>query len=193
MTYGKLMAGVFAMTIAVTALQAQAPQGTRTAGAADSQTFVNEMAVAGMAEVELGTLATQRAQNADVKAFGQMMIKDHTQANSELTQIAKQMKVTVPTQLDMKHRDLRDRLSKLNGAEFDREYMTAMVTGHEEVLAKLKAKAGPAPTSTSTARPAESVATTGSQDAALTQWASKALPTVEQHLERAKALQQKVK
>jgi putative membrane protein len=193
MTYGKLMAGVFAMTIAVTALQAQAPQGTRTAGAADSQTFVNEMAVAGMAEVELGTLATQRAQNADVKAFGQMMIKDHTQANSELTEIAKQMKVTVPTQLDMKHRDLRDRLSKLNGAEFDREYMTAMVTGHEEVLANLKAKAGPAPTSTSTARPAESVATTGSQDAALTQWASKALPTVEQHLERAKALQQKVK
>jgi predicted outer membrane protein len=65
MTDGKLVAGVFAMTIAVTALQAQAPQATRTAGAADSQTFVNEMVVAGMAEVELGTLATQRAQNAE--------------------------------------------------------------------------------------------------------------------------------
>ena len=193
MTDRKLVAGAFAMVIAVTGLQAQAPQETRTAGAADSQTFVNEMAVAGMAEVELGTLATQRAQNPDVKAFGQMMIKDHTQANSELTQIAKQMKATVPTQLDMKHRDLRDRLSKLNGAEFDREYMTAMVAGHEEVLAKLKAKTGATSTSTSAARPAESVATTGSQDAALTQWASKALPTVEQHLDRAKALQQKVK
>ena len=75
----------------------------------------------------------------DVKAFGQMMVKDHTRANTEVTQIAKQLNVTPPTHLDMKHRELIDRLSKLKGAEFDREYVTAMVMGHEEVSAKLRA------------------------------------------------------
>ena len=71
-----------------------------------------------------------------------MVVKDHTRANTEVTQIAKQLNVTPPTQLDMKHRELIDRLSKLKGAEFGREYVTAMVMGHEEVSAKLRAISG---------------------------------------------------
>ena len=169
-------------------------RGTATAGATSAQTFINEMAVAGKAEVELGNLANQRAQTADVKAFGQMMVKDHTRAGMELTQIAKQLNVTPPTQLDTKHRELVDRLSKLKGAEFDREYMTAMVMGHEEVSAKLRTMSGESATSTSStsaARGAQSVGTSGS-DAALKQWASKTLPTVQMHLERAKQIKEKV-
>jgi putative membrane protein len=180
----------FAMT--ATSIHAQGQRGTSTAVATNAETFINQMAVAGKAEVELGNLATQRAQNADVKAFGQMMVKDHTQANTELIRIAKQMNVAPPTQLDMKHRELVDRLSKLTGADFDREYMTAMVMGHEEVSAKLRTMSAETSTSTSTGRSGQSVGTTGS-DAALKQWAGKTLPTVQQHLERAKQLEQKVK
>ena len=193
-----LVAGAlaFAMAVTVTYAQAQrdiptAQRDTSPAATTNAQTFVNEMAIAGMAEVELGNMASQRAQNADVKAFGQMMVKDHTRANTELIQIAKQMNVTPPKQLDTKHRELVDRLSKLKGAEFDREYMNAMVPGHEEVAAKLKTMAGEVSTSTATGRGAQSVGTSGS-DAALKQWASQALPTVQQHLERAKQIQQKV-
>ena len=69
----------------------------------------------------------------------------------------------------MKHRELVDRLSKLKGADFDREYVNAMVPGHEEVAAKLKTMAGEASTSTSADRGGQSVGTTGS-DAALKQW-----------------------
>ena len=203
-----LVAGGLALAVSATAIAAQEQprtpveqRGTPTdqrnvtpAGASSAQTFINEMAVAGKAEVELGNLAAQRAQNADVKAFGQMMVKDHTRANTELTRIAKQLNVTPPAQLDTTHRELIDRLSKLKGAEFDREYMTAMVMGHEDVSAKLRNMSGdtsPSTTSTSAARGAQSVGTTGS-DAALKQWATKTLPTVQTHLERAKQIQQKV-
>ena len=95
--------------------------------------FVNELAIAGMAEVELGKMATERSTNAEVKKFGQMMVDDHTAAGDKLKAVASQHNIPVPTALDDKHRDLRDKLAKLQGAEFDREYMGAMVDGHEAV------------------------------------------------------------
>ncbi len=107
----------------------------------DAQGFVNDMTIANLAEVQLGKMASEKASNADVKMFGQMMVKDHTQANNELKKIASQLKVEPPAQIDQKHKDLSDKLSKLSGAEFDREYINAMVMGHQEVLGKLRARA----------------------------------------------------
>jgi putative membrane protein len=175
--------------------------------------FINEMAIANMAEVELGRLATSRARSADVKAFGEMMVKDHTQANMDLSRIASQMNVTLPKELDQKHKDLSAKLSKLTGAAFDREYVAAMVMGHQEVEGKLRARATTKTTSTS---PGASTATTGTSstpgstlpgDKATTgtsgsapqgerdvnEWATKTLPTVQHHLNRAKELQKTVK
>jgi putative membrane protein len=98
------------------------------------------MTIAGLTEVQLGKMATERAASADVKAFGQMMVKDHSQAGDELKKVAAQLKIQQPTQLDQKHKDLVDKLSKLQGAEFDREYINAMVQGHQEVLGKVRAR-----------------------------------------------------
>jgi predicted outer membrane protein len=220
----KKMSMATAFTIGVYA-QSQA-EPTRTGPASpsvgqpastDAQTFVNHMAIAGMTEVQLGRLAAERAANADVKAFGQMMVKDHTQAGNELMQIAKQSNIQWPTQLDQKHRDLVDRLSKLQGAAFDRAYMNPMVSGHQEVASELQTRTGNRTTSTmpprgepsatpfpgatgnqTTGRPTDTnqsaVGTSGGSqgDQALTQWAIKALPTVQRHLREAQALQQKV-
>lgn len=58
----------------------------------------------------------------DVKGFGQRMVDDHTKASQEVAQIAKQLGVQPPTQLDQKHRDLADKLSKLQGQAFDRDH-----------------------------------------------------------------------
>jgi len=192
---------------------APAPHAART----DAQGFIDDMTIAGLAEVQLGQLASERAANADVKAFGQMMVKDHTQANDELKQIASQMNLQTPTQLDQKHKDLVDKLSKLQGSEFDREYINAMVQGHQEVLGKLRARAEmtlPAPgaaagehpagtgkpdvTKPDTTKPAAQNPAVGHTtggghgDQALTQWAAKAIPTVQKHLDRAKEIQQKI-
>src|SRR6185436_8447169 len=117
-------------------------------GRSDSRSFIDEMAVVGMAEVQLGRMAAERASDSGVKAFGQMMVTDHTQAGNELKQVASQMGVSLPTQIDAKHRALADKLSKLQGSAFDREYINAMVEGHQEVAGKLRARTGGRSTST---------------------------------------------
>lgn len=150
----------------------------------DAREFVNRMGAAGLAEVALGKLASERAMDADVKAFAQMMVRDHSRADDELSKIASQLNIQMPTQLDPVHRELVDRLSKLKG-EFDREYMAAMVKGHEDVAGLLRSF-------TSADRP---IGTSGRArgEQALMEWAMKTMPTVERHLERARQIQQKLK
>jgi putative membrane protein len=99
--------------------------------------FVHDVAIANMAEIELGRMATERAATPEVKKFGQTMIDDHTKAGDELKAVASRQNIPMPTELDNKHIDLRDKLQKLNGADFDKEYMKAMVDGHDAVLDKL--------------------------------------------------------
>ena len=123
------------------------PAAVGTAGEADrnkpgmgDKDFVNDAAIAGMAEVELGRMASEKAASPAVKKFGKMMVDDHTAAGDRLKAIATQHNVEWPAALDDKHRDLRDKLAKLSGSEFDREYMSAMVEGHEAVADKLESR-----------------------------------------------------
>ena len=163
----------------------------RADNADDANRFIEKMGHVGAAEIKLGQLAAERAANAEVKQFGRRMIADHQKASAELKQVASKMSVTLPAQPDEKHQELADRLSKLKGAEFDREYMKAMVDGHEEVAKELERHAGPA------ARPGErSVGTTGDAaagaGASVSAWASKTLPGVREHLEQARQIQAKL-
>ena len=142
---------------------------------------------AGMAEVELGRLAEQRASNPDVKQFAQMMVRDHTKAGDELKQIAQKHSITVSPHLDDKHRDLMDKLSKLNGAEFDRQYIDAMVDGHEDIINHLQSKASEDRfgENKGTVRPESS---DNPVEASLNQWAANTLPVAREHLEKAKQI-----
>jgi putative membrane protein len=163
----------------------------RANNADDANRFIEKMGHVGAAEIKLGQLAAERAASAEVKQFGRRMVADHQKANAELKQVASKMSVTLPAQPDEKHQQLADRLAKLKGAEFDREYMKAMVDGHEEVAKELERHAGPA------ARQGErSVGTTGDvgagADASVSAWASKTLPDVRQHLEQARKIQEKL-
>ena len=140
----------------------------------EDESFAKDAAVAGMAEVELGKLAATKASDAGVQDFGRRMQADHGKANDELKGIAKTEGITLPTGLDAEHRALYDRLSKLSGSEFDKEYMKAMVDGHTKVAAKLEREADQG------------------QDARLRDFARKTLPTVQDHLSMAKSLAAKV-
>jgi putative membrane protein len=92
-----------------------------TVGADNNREFLTKAMDANMAEIELGRLALEKASNADVKRFAQMMVDDHSKALDALKPIASKGGVPMVAQLDDTHRDLRDRLSRLSGAEFDRE------------------------------------------------------------------------
>lgn len=94
--------------------------------------FMNTAAAGGMAEVKLGKMAEQKAQNADVKAFAQKMVEDHSKAGDELKQLAEQKKVMLPPDVLPVHKQLMEKLSKLNGADFDKEYVKAMVEDHKK-------------------------------------------------------------
>ena len=93
--------------------------------------FVKDAAADGLAEVELGKLAQQNAQDDQVKRFGARMVQDHSNANAELTALASGKGMTLPRQLDAKHAQLRDRLARMKGTEFDRAYMREMVRDHD--------------------------------------------------------------
>src|ERR1035441_5412304 len=67
------------------------------------QDFILAAAQGGMTEVKLGELAAQNGKRDDVKAFGQMMVKDHTAINDDLKALATQKGVTLPDNLDAKH------------------------------------------------------------------------------------------
>src|SRR5205823_909236 len=58
--------------------------------------FVRKAAEGGLAEVELGQLATQKASSPDVKQFGQRMVNDHTKANDELKEVAQKQGISIP-------------------------------------------------------------------------------------------------
>lgn len=132
--------------------------------------FVKDMAADGQAEVALGEMAQQKATNPDVKAFAEMMVRDHSRAGQELKSIAAKYNIELNTELDDHGKDLRERLAKKSGADFDRDYMKAMVDDHEQAVDDAKDKAE------------------HSDNAEIKQWASKTLPTLQQHLERAKQI-----
>jgi putative membrane protein len=103
--------------------------------------FVKRAAQGGMAEVELGKLAQQNAQDAQVKQFGQKMEQDHSNANQQLESLASQKGVQLPKQLDAKDQKEMDRLSRLKGPAFDQAYMRMMVQDHDKDIKEFKREA----------------------------------------------------
>jgi len=130
--------------------------------------FMNDAASGGMMEVELGRYAASHAASDRVKQFGQRMVDDHGKANAELKQVAAQKSVVLPATMNDEHREMVSHLMRLQGPEFDRAYMSAMVEDHEKDVATFREKAR------------------STQDPALKAFAAKTLPTLEEHLQMAK-------
>jgi putative membrane protein len=107
----------------------------------DDKKFVKNAAEGGMAEVQLGQLAAQKATNPDVKAFAQKMVDDHTTLQNNLTPVAQRLGVTPPAKLDKKDKAEYDRLSALSGEAFDKAYVQAMVADHKKDLHDFKDEA----------------------------------------------------
>ncbi|MBY3130664.1 DUF4142 domain-containing protein [Rhizobium laguerreae] len=94
--------------------------------------FAQLAAVGGLAEVELGNLASGKAKADAVKQFADMMVRDHSDANTKLKELADAAKSTLPDQLDPEHALLRDRLQKLEASAFDAAYIKAQIVDHQK-------------------------------------------------------------
>ena len=145
-----------------------------TSMSASDQHFVKSAAQGGMAEVQLGQLAVEKASNPEVKKFGQRMVDDHSKANEQLKQVASEKNITLPETLNAKDEATKQKLSALSGEQFDRAYMSDMVKDHTQDVAEFRKESN------------------GGQDEAVKNFASTTLPTLESHLKEARQIEPQV-
>jgi putative membrane protein len=164
----KTILGILGLALSFGAFAADKKDGGKLSN--DDRQFITQAAQGGMAEVELGKLAQQKASSGDVKQFGQMMVEHHSKGNSELEAIASKLGAAPPKTLDQKHQEVVKKFEKLSGADFDREYARQMVQDHERTIAlfEKQAKRG--------------------DNEELKQFASKQLPLLQEHLKMARGL-----
>ncbi len=128
----KTVAGVMccaALGFAAVMLPAQAK-----AGSDSDKKFLAMAAQGDQNEIALGKLAAQKASNPDVKAFGEKMVKDHTQMSASMKPFVQEWGMSVPTGPDADAQKVWDKLFALSGKDFDKEYMKDMVSDHTEDL-----------------------------------------------------------
>lgn len=123
-----------------------------------------------MEEVSISRVAAERSANPQVKAFAEMMISDHTGANSKVMALAAEKGVTLPAD-----KTNVEKWEKRSAKDFDQEYIDKMVADHKHVveLFEKEAKNG--------------------EDASLKSFAETTLPTIMAHLDKAKELKKMVK
>jgi putative membrane protein len=103
-----------------------------------SQAFLKKAIEGNFAEVEMGKLARQNGQNDNVKKFGQTLIDDHSAANQKAMDAARSMGMTPPDGPNAKQKADYNKMSKMSGAQFDRDFATHMVMDHEKDIAEYK-------------------------------------------------------
>jgi putative membrane protein len=135
----------------------------------DPAKFVKTAALGGMTEVELGKLAQTMARDPKIRVFADDMIKDHTKANTELASLAKSKGLAVPSALDTDHKAIVEKLSAKSGADFDAAYSKQMIDDHDKTISLFEGAAK-------------------SADKDIAAFATKMLPTLEKHKQKADLL-----
>ena len=128
------------------------------------QHFVSQAWDINTTEVRLGNTVEQKASEESVKSFGKQMIADHTKLNHELTKLAGTDHAVLPKSLDKQDEDLIDKLSKLSGSDFDKQYISTMIQGHTEAVAAFETESKSHP------------------QTAVSKWAAESLPTLKRDL-----------
>lgn len=103
--------------------------------------FVKKAAVANQFEIDSSKVALEKSQDADIKAFAQKMIDDHTKAGEDFKAAVAESKVDsalVPAGLDDKHQKQLDKLSKADAKDFDKDYLKVQKDAHKDAVALFK-------------------------------------------------------
>ncbi|MBD8064429.1 DUF4142 domain-containing protein [Devosia sp. PTR5] len=167
-----LLTTALAFTVPAIAQEAAAPSNAQVQpmNVTDPTEFATMAAPSNMFEIESSKLALERATSEDVKTFAQQMIDDHSKAGEAMKAAASQDGVTPPSELDQKHQEMLDQVSRAEGDAFDAAYVAAQVQAHDEAVALF-----------------EGFANTG-ENSALKQFAETTLPTLQQHREHIRTL-----
>lgn len=140
--------------------------------ASDADAFVENAAIGNRYELEAADIARRRTQNQTIRDFAEQMIADHEHAKKELTDTLSTHpgSPALPDSLDSRRRSLLEHLEKAPDAEFDARYAEQQDLAHQETVELF-----------------ETYAEDGDH-AGLQRFAKQMLPTLQQHLARAKEL-----
>jgi putative membrane protein len=130
--------------------------------------FVKTAAISGMFEIQSSELALRKKVSAD-RPFAQRMIKDHGRADAQLKALVRHdhIKAEIPTKLDAEHQKMIDQLRGESGAQFQKDYAQMQQQGHQQAVALFQGYSA------------------SGDNTALKQWATKTLPTLQEHLSMA--------
>ncbi len=116
--------------------------------AAELQVMAHYHAVNQM-EIDLGKAAKTKGSAAEVKSFGEMLVKDHAESDAKLEALAKKTGQKIPAEKKTTVAQKQDAakmktdvaaLKKLKAQAFDKQYLQMMVNGHEKELAQIDTK-----------------------------------------------------
>lgn len=132
--------------------------------------FVTNAAISDLYEIQAGQIAQKKGQAADVKAFGKMMVTEHTAMSNEMKPLIAAAGKTAPSGLDERRKGLIDNLNAASAADFDKVYLSQQEAAHNEALSLMQGYAD------------------NGDDAGLKAGAAKAVPKVQAHLDKVKSL-----
>ena len=171
-----LLASTILAVAATAALAQSVPEKTGVNSALGiapkTQDFVTLAAQSDMLEIESSKLAQTKSDDSKTKSFAERMIKDHTETSAELKGLVSGGKVqaNLPSGPDKAHQEKLDKLSKLNGKDFTKEYDDMQVSAHKDAVSLFErySKEG--------------------DNADLKAFAGKTLPHLQEHLKMAQEL-----
>jgi putative membrane protein len=134
-----------------------------------SKKFITEAIEGNLAEVQVGKLAQEKSMDDGVRSFGDMLVKDHSAGNEKAASVANAIGVMPPKEPNTKQKAMYDKLSKLSGNAFDREFIKMMVDDHKKDIKEFEKEAK-------------------SSNEQVAAFAKDTLPTLHEHLEAAQSL-----
>jgi putative membrane protein len=157
-------------TLALSASGIASAQEVALAQDSPESKFLADAVRGDIAETKIGELAQQKGQSEGVRAFGEMLVDDHSNAMKKTAELAKDLNVIPPAQPTAEQTQKHDELARLSGAEFDQRFAAEMVKAHEEMISKYEMQAR-------------------SGDSKVSKHAEELLPVLEEHLAMAQHLQ----
>ena len=140
-------------------------------GEAATTKFLEDAIRNNIAEIKMGELAEQRGSSAETRGFARMLVEDHTATLRKTSELAETFRVIPPTEPKADAIRRHEALSKLSGEAFDRAFAEHMVMAHQAAIASYSEQARNA------------------QRPEIRKLAEEILPTLQQHLAAADALQ----
>jgi len=136
--------------------------------------FITDAVKGNRAEVEMGRIVAAKASDPNVRSFAKRMVKDHTEALNQLQKLAQQKNITISNDIPDAAKDMQSKLSNETGKQLDKDYMDGMVQDHQKDVQEFQTAAQSA------------------SDPDVKQWAGKMVPTLQEHLQKAQEIDQKL-